>query len=49
MGAIIHRTVRVHAEVHEIKIGGEQPPITDKEEDHRKMIEARLKELTEGG
>jgi hypothetical protein len=49
VGEVVRRAIEVHAEVHEIKVGGGEPPVTNKEEDHRKMIEGRLRKLAEDG
>jgi hypothetical protein len=58
-GAIIHRTVQIHAEMHEIKIGGGEPPVEKTLRDNtplvsdspsdRDKIEEHLRSLIDGG
>jgi hypothetical protein len=57
-GSVIHRTVQVHAEMHEIKVGGGSlsdiiedatAPLKKSDSDHRSKIEDHLKALMDGG
>jgi len=57
-GMVMHRVVRVHAETHEIKVGGGSPsdivedataPLTQPDSDHQSKIDEHLKALMDGG